>query len=248
MSKTIEILFPVLNEENRLEKGIVTTWHYIEDQLSSYSPWDFRITIVDNGSTDKTPDIARNLCQQYSSVSYIQISERGVGAAFRAGLAPSTADIIGYMDIDLSTDIKHLKDVIDAFNQSSTLDLVNGSRLHKNAKMAGRKWYRNLSTRGLVLLLKWTLHLKASDAICGFKFFKRDTVTLLCNEATHEDGWFYIIELLLRAERRQCHILELPVNWEDEHQTKVHFFKLVGNYMKHIVRLFWTFRFKSRRR
>ena len=248
MSKTIEILFPVLNEENRLENGIVTTQQYIEDQRSSYPSWHFVLTIVDNGSTDRTPDIARNLCQHYSNVSYIQISERGVGAAFRAGLAQSNADIIGYMDIDLSTDIKHLEDVMRGFNQSSTLDLVNGSRLHKNATMAGRKWYRNLSTRGLVILLKWTLHLKASDAICGFKFFKRETVTSLCDEATDEDGWFYIIELLLRAERRQCHILEIPVKWEDEHQTRVHFFKLVGNYIRHIVRLFWTFRFKSRRR
>jgi glycosyltransferase involved in cell wall biosynthesis len=243
--KTIHILFPVLNEEKRIENGILTTYQYMQALTAKYSNWQFQLTIVDNGSTDLTQKLSEALSSAYEAIHYLHIDTRGVGAAFRAGLAVNTADIIGYMDIDLSTDIHHLEEVLRAFDQSPTLMMVNGSRLSRKSTMAGRKWYRSLSSKGLVLLLQLFLKMKASDAICGFKFFRADAAEALAQDASAENGWFYLIELLLRAERKEMHIDELPVRWEDDHRTTVHFFKLTANYLRHIFRLYIEFHFRS---
>ena len=192
------ILFPVLNEELRLENGILKTIQYMDSQ--NYT--DYELLIVDNGSVDRTKEIANNLCEKYENVRYLRLEERGVGIAFREGVKNSESDIIGYMDVDLSTDISHLSDMLEIFNNNIGVDIVNGSRLHKNSDMKGRKWYRNITSYGLKFCMKLLLGMKSSDAICGFKFYKRERLIPLMNETDNENGWFYIIELLIRAERK----------------------------------------------
>lgn len=79
---------------------------------------DYEIIIVDNGSEDETPQIAEMLCQKYEKVRYERINVRGVGAAFRRGVELSHGDVVGYMDIDLSTNIKHLREAIHLLKHS----------------------------------------------------------------------------------------------------------------------------------
>ena len=80
--------------------------------------------------------------------------------------------------------------------------------------------------------------MKASDAICGFKFFKRETVLQLMSQSSQEDGWFYMIELLLRAEKGNCRIYELPVRWDDETtDSKVQVFEQIKKYIIGITTL-----------
>jgi glycosyltransferase involved in cell wall biosynthesis len=232
---SINILFPVLNEEDRLENGIEETLNYIKNLDDAH----FTLTIVDNGSTDATEKIALALASKHNAVQYLRIKTRGVGAAFRAGVAANTCDIVGYMDVDLSTDIRHLEEVVHHFSHTPDLYMVNGSRLSKDADMNGRKWYRNLSSYGLKWLLKVTLSMKASDAICGFKFYRAADLPDAMGETSNENGWFYIIELLIRSERKRLKIVEIPVRWEDDHRTTVHFFKLMQNYITQISRLYF---------
>ena len=105
------IIFPVLNERLRLESGVTRTVEY----LRKIAFEDYEIIIVDNGSEDETPQIAEMLCQKYEKVRYERINVRGVGAAFRRGVELSHGDVVGYMDIDLSTNIKHLGEAIHLF-------------------------------------------------------------------------------------------------------------------------------------
>ena len=201
-------------------------------------PNEYKLTIIDNASTDETPQIAEKLCNEYSQVHYIRIPEKGVGAAVRAGIRNNEEPIVGYMDVDLSTDITHLTDVVEIFKKDKTIDMVNASRWSKESDTKGRKWYRNVTSTGLTILLKLALKMKASDAICGFKFWKKESVERLITEAGEsENGWFYIIELLLRAERLGMKICELPVRWQDDYNTKVTVIPLVKNYCKQIIRL-----------
>lgn len=108
------IIFPVLNERLRLESGVTRTVEY----LRKIAFEDYEIIIVDNGSEDETPQIAEMLCQKYEKVRYERINVRGVGAAFRRGVELSHGDVVGYMDIDLSTNIKHLREAIHLLKHS----------------------------------------------------------------------------------------------------------------------------------
>ena len=113
--------------------------------------------------------------------------------------------------------------------------MVNASRLNKKSNTIGRKWYRMITSYGLSFVLKLFLHMKATDAICGFKFFRKQAIEkLISSFDSNEKGWFYVIELLLRAERSNLSIFELPVKWEDDYNTTVHVWKLIKNYMRNI--------------
>ena len=103
----VNIVFPVLDEERRLEKGIRTT----EAFLAKRRDIDAVITIVDNGSTDRTLDIIKELADVYSNIEYITLGERGFGLAFREAAKRNRCDIIGYVDVDLSTDIHYITSI-----------------------------------------------------------------------------------------------------------------------------------------
>lgn len=234
MMTSINILFPVLNEELRLAEGINQTMAF----MHAHPKMAFELNIIDNGSTDKTEEVAQSLCAQYPEVHYAKIKERGTGVAIREGVKNNTCDYVGYMDVDLSTNLKHLLQVQDLFADDPELEFVNGSRFSRESSVSGRKWYRNITSYGLLFLLHLFLKMKASDAICGFKFFKKETAEKLIEVSSKdENGWFFIIEMLLRAERMGVKIYELPVEWADDSRTKVKLFATIQNYIKNIRRL-----------
>ena len=235
----INILFPVYNEEKRLKRGITETISFLERYvIPNESSFSYQLTIVDNASTDATEEIAKQLEENYDPVRYIRIAEKGVGAAFRAGIAENTAEIVGYMDVDLSTDLRHLLQVIRFFEEDPSLCMVNGSKQAKGARTIGRKWYRNVMSKGLTLVMKSRLSMQSQDAICGFKFFRKAFVEELIAQADRkENGWFFIIELLIRAERSGKRILELPVRYTEEEGGHVHVVKQTVDYLRNIEKL-----------
>lgn len=237
----VTIIFPVLNERLRLENGIVRTVEY----LQGISFEDYEILIVDNGSEDETPEIAAALCEKYPKVRYERINIRGVGAAFRRGVALSRGDVVGYMDIDLSTNIKHLGEAITIFQNRKEVEYINGSRFANESDTKGRKWYRKITSQGLLILLKLFLGMKSTDAVCGFTFVRRATCLSLVEGCGQDNGWFYTIEFLLRAEKRGVNILDYPVEWQEDYNTTVKVFKTVCNYMVQIARLWKEFYIKK---
>ena len=194
---SINLLFPVLNERLRLENGIERSMAYLKENVTI----PYQLTILDNGSEDETPEIGKALAANYSEVSYVRVGERGVGVAFRKGISINTCNLVGYMDIDLSTDLKYLGKTIEMFQNDPNLQYVNGSRFSKESDTKGRKWYRKITSMGLVLLLKTLFHMKATDAVCGFTFLRKEAAEQLVRESSQDNGWFYTIEFLLRAER-----------------------------------------------
>lgn len=229
----ITVLFPVLNERLRLRKGIETTVEYLRQN----STIPFKLMILDNGSTDETPEIAGELCEKYSEVSYVRVEQRGVGVAFRKGIKLNTSDIVGYMDIDLSTNIKHLGEAIHVFETSPEIEYINGTRFSRQSDTQGRKWYRKITSQGLLILLKMFFHMQCTDAVCGFTFLRKETAKRLVEVSGNDNGWFYTIEFLLRAERMGVKILDMPVEWQEDYNTTVKVFKTVKNYLIQILRL-----------
>ena len=232
----IDIIFPVLNEENRLKNGVQQTVEYLEK--SNFD--DYRILIVDNGSIDATETIAIELSKENYKVEYIKIFEKGVGVAFREGIKKSNFEIVGYMDIDISTDINSLDKVYELFLQKNQIDIITGSRNMKESNVYGRPFIRNLTSKFLGKIINLLLKTKLKDYMCGFKFFKRTKLLELMTKVSNEKGWFYCTELLIYAEWNKYGVYELPVTWVDEREhSKVdsQIFKLIKNYLKHIFRL-----------
>lgn len=235
---SINLLFPVLNERLRLENGIERSMAYLKEHVTI----PYSLTILDNGSTDETPEIGMRLAEKYPEVSYVRVGERGVGVAFRKGISLNESDIVGYMDIDLSTDLKYLSKTIEAFQERPELQYVNGTRFSKESDTQGRKWYRKITSMGLIFLLKTIFRMKATDAVCGFTFLRKEAAEQLVRESSNDNGWFYTIEFLLRAERDGMVIYDMPVEWQEDYNTTVKIWKTIKNYLVQIYKLKKAFR------
>lgn len=229
----INILFPVLNEHLRLKRGIDNCMKFLRENVTI----PYEITILDNGSDDDTPMIARCLANEYSEVHYVRIEERGVGIAFKTGIEMADADIVGYMDIDLSTDLSYLSKTIELFAADEELMYVNGTRFSKESDTKGRKWYRKIISAGLVCMLKILFKMKATDALCGFTFLRSKIAKELVDRCSDDCGWFYTVEFLLRAERMNIKIYDMPVVWIDDYDTTVKVWKTIKNYLRQMKRL-----------
>ena len=230
---SINLLFPVLNERLRLERGIENCMTYLKKNITI----PYQLTILDNGSEDETPEIGKRLEEKYPEVTYVRVGERGVGVAFRKGIELNTCDIVGYMDIDLSTDLKYLGKTIKMFQKYPKLQYVNGSRFSKDSDTKGRKWYRKITSMGLVILLKTIFRMKATDAVCGFTWLRKEAAEELVKESSNDNGWFYTIEFLLRAERKGMKIYDMPVEWQEDYDTTVKIWKTIKNYLVRIYKL-----------
>lgn len=235
---SINLLFPVLNERLRLENGIEKTMSYLRKNVKI----PYSLTILDNGSEDETPQIGDMLAKKYPEVTYVCLEERGVGIAFRKGIELNESALVGYMDIDLSTDIRYLGKTIELFEKRPELEYVNGSRFSKDSDTKGRKWYRRITSKGLVILLKAIFHMQATDAVCGFTFLRKEAAEKLVQVCGNDNGWFYTIEFLLRAERLKMVIHDMPVEWQEDYNTTVKVWKTIKNYLMQINRLRKTFK------
>ena len=129
MASAIDIVIPVLNEEERLPQGIMILSQFLQENLTQ-NPW--RIVIADNGSTDNTRSVSEMLAQRYPGISYVYIPQRGRGRALKATWLDSTADIVSYMDVDLSTSLVHFPRLIRAVE--GEYDIAIGSRHATGAK------------------------------------------------------------------------------------------------------------------
>lgn len=230
---TVNIILPVFNEELRIRSGI----HKLEEYLKKHPEIKYHVKIIDNASTDHTKEISKELCRNNRKIEYIRIEEKGIGIAFKTAVWENKDEIIGYMDIDMSTELSALSKMYTAFCEVEGLQMVNATRYSKDSILVGRKWFRNIISYILVALLKLVFNMKASDAICGFKFFRKEAIEKLLQESCEEPGWFLMIEVLLRAEKNGIKILELPVKWVYEEHTKVDIKTVSINYIKHIIRL-----------
>jgi glycosyltransferase involved in cell wall biosynthesis len=230
----IDIVIPVLNEEEILEKNIVKVLSFLEkNNLNSCS-----IIIADNGSTDKTEAIGLELQKKFTSVKYQKISSVGVGRALKEAWLSSNADVVGYMDGDLATDLNHLLDVYKEFEKPNT-KIVNGSRLLKQSKVMNRTLFREITSRTFNFLVKILLGVHFSDGMCGFKFFRTDVAKNSINKGIPTNSWIFSTEILAKAEWSGIKIIEIPVLWVDDinRKSKAKVFSLAIAYITHLLKL-----------
>ncbi len=212
---TLDIVIPVLNEEHALPRCIDTLSDFLEGEMPQYQ---WRIVVADNGSTDTTLEVAKAYAAQSDRVGYIHLDQRGRGRALKRAWSESNADVVSYMDVDLSTDLAAFPALIGSIADEG-YDLATGSRLMRGSQTT-RSLKRESISRAYNLLIKavhWT-HL--SDAQCGFKALGRGAADAVLPLIV-DNHWFFDTELLLIAEKRGFHIKEVPVTWREDPDTRV---------------------------
>ncbi|MBC7264556.1 MAG: glycosyltransferase family 2 protein [Chloroflexi bacterium] len=226
----VDVVIPVYNEEKDLPTSIETLHKFMTDNVS----YDWRIVIADNASVDRTLEIAKALSERYPRVKYIHLDQKGRGRALRKSWLESDADIVSYMDVDLSTNLDAFPPLIAALS-TGVYDVAIGSRLLPASRVT-RQPKREIISRIYNLLIKLMFRNRFSDAQCGFKALTRRAVQTLV-PLVKDQAWFFDSELLLLAERKGFRIFEVPVEWVEDPDTRVKILSTAWEDIKGLVRV-----------
>ena len=229
-SATIDIVLPVLNEDRSLEGNVCR----LVGELGSRLPYPWTISIVDNGSTDGSWEVARRLAQKVPNVRALRLARRGRGGALKAAWTTSSADVVAYMDIDLSTDLSALRSLLDPVTDGS-VDICIGSRLDPGSQVT-----RSIRREAISHIYNWiaraVLRYGVRDAQCGFKAVNRAVVEKIIPEI-RDDSWFFDTELLVLAWRQGFRIREVPVTWVEDDDSRVKIVSTAADDLRGIWRL-----------
>jgi len=214
----LNVTLPAHNEEAQLATSVRRVAAFLDAQ-----GWNWELVIANNGSQDRTGEIAEWLAAESGSrlgrmVRVCHQAASGRGAALREAWMTSHADIVSYMDVDLSTDLACLRPLVEPLGRGE-VDLAIGSRLLPGSRTT-RSWKREGLSRGYNWLLRWALGFNVHDAQCGFKAITRAAAGVLLPQVK-DDGWFFDTELLWRAQCGGWRVREVPVNWVDDPGTTV---------------------------
>jgi glycosyltransferase involved in cell wall biosynthesis len=228
---SVEVVIPCLNEVGVLAESVKRTLALFD----VHPAFDWRIVIADNGSTDGTGELAKQLEDSDPRVRALLIPTRGRGLALREAWLASEADVVSYMDVDLSTDLVHLPQLVEKIT-SGGCDVAIGTRLGRGAKTR-RSFKREVTSRGYVAMIRATFpRLRITDAQCGFKALSRKAADDLVPRIENR-MWFFDTELLILAQRHGYKICELPVRWVEDPDTKVKILKTAAEDIRGLARM-----------
>jgi putative flippase GtrA len=232
----IDIVVPVHNEAHVLASSVQRLRSYLQDDF----PFTWRITIVDNASTDDTMATARALAALHGDVRAVHLDRKGRGLALRTAWTHSDAAVVAYMDVDLSTDLSALLPLVAPLVTGHS-DITIGSRLARGARTV-RGPRRELISRTYNRILRLVFHNGFRDAQCGFKALRTDVAHQLLPHV-EDQTWFFDTELLLVAEHNGLRIVEVPVDWVDDPDSRVRIARTACDDLRGVARVaarFWT--------
>ena len=232
MPYTLDVVIPGLNEEAGLANTVATLSEFMSRDMAQY---DWRIVIADNGSTDATPEIGRRLASERERVEYLRLEQRGRGRALKHAWTRSDADVVAYMDMDLSTDLSALPPLVAAILEDGA-EVATGSRLARGAEVIGRSLKREIISRCYSLMFRTMFFTRFVDAQCGFKAASRRVVDEVV-PLVKDTGWFFDSELLILCEKNGYPVREIPVRWEDDPDSRVRIVSTATEDIKGLLRL-----------
>ena len=237
----VNITIPVFNEERDLEKSIRALHAF----LGGHCRFEWEIVIANNASTDGTRAIADRLSAELKGVAALHLDQKGRGRALKAAWNTSDADVVSYMDVDLSTNLYAFPPMIEAL-LCGGFAVGTGSRLLK-ASTTRRSLKREVISRGYNLLVKAFFFTRFSDAQCGFKAITRQAWKEL-GPMVEDTGWFFDSELLILAEKLSYRIFDLPVSWVEDLDSRVKIVRTAVDDIKGLIRVRRGFRMERYRR
>ncbi|MFO7966450.1 MAG: glycosyltransferase family 2 protein [Archaeoglobaceae archaeon] len=210
----VSVVLPVYNEADKLENTINTLREYL-DRLN----YSYEVIIAEDGSTDGTDKVASKIAMKDNKIKHYHFDFRlGKGEAILRAFKNSESEILVHMDVDLSTHMKHLKELIDSIAVEG-YDIATGSRLMKGSRTE-RPAKRDVASKGYNFLIRLLLGSKLHDHQCGFKAFKKDVIMELSKDIK-DNHWFWDTEVLVLAQRRGYKAKEFPVEWSQDESSKV---------------------------
>ena len=213
----ISLIIPVYNEAKIIESTIMQSVSAVQKLRVP-----FEIIVVEDGSTDGTDEIVNELANEYPFLFFFHNRKRqGRGTALKKAFKASTGNILVYYDADLSTDLIHIRDGVNAILEGA--DIAGGSRLIVGSR-AERKMLRNVLSKIYNCLVRFFFNSPLHDHQCGFKAFNKfNIIKLLDNvEDTH---WFWDTEIIIRAIEHRLNVVEFPITWKHRKTSKVHLLK-----------------------
>jgi glycosyltransferase involved in cell wall biosynthesis/putative flippase GtrA len=226
----LDVTVPVYNEEWVLADSV----RRLDDYLTASFPFTYRITIADNGSTDSTLDVADELSDRLPHVRVVHLDQKGRGRALNEIWSTSDAEVLAYMDVDLSTGLDALLPLVAPLLTGHS-DIAIGTRLARGSRVV-RGPKREFISRSYNVILRGALSATFSDAQCGFKAIRSDVARSLL-PLVQDRAWFFDTELLVLAERAGLRIHEVPVDWVDDPDSRVDIVATAVEDLKGVARL-----------
>ncbi|MEN6511287.1 MAG: dolichyl-phosphate beta-glucosyltransferase [Chloroherpetonaceae bacterium] len=208
----ISIVIPAYNEEERLPTTLRTIIDYFEN-LSK----DYEIIVVDDGSQDKTAEIAQHFNPR---VKVIKLSKNlGKGAAVREGISHAQGDFILFSDADLSTPITEFHKLQESLENGSHIAI--GSRaIDSSLIKVHQPFYREFMGKTFNKIVRALVLRGIHDTQCGFKMFKKSVAKQIFSLAKI-DGFGFDVEILYLAHKMNFKIAEIPVEWRNDTKSKI---------------------------
>lgn len=209
----MSIVIPAHNEESRLPRTLGQIFAFLEKQ--SYSS---EVVIVENGSSDRTLELANEFTLQYKNLIIIHEEQRGKGNAVRRGMLEAHGEYRFICDADLSMPIHEVEKFLPPALYN--YDIAIASREAPGAVRFNEPSYRHWGGRAINLIIQMLILPGLNDTQCGFKCFRAETAENIFRQQTLT-GWSFDIELLYLAHRKHLRIKEIPIQWYFDTGSKV---------------------------
>jgi dolichyl-phosphate beta-glucosyltransferase len=209
----ISLIIPAYNEENRLPRALEQVFKFLEKQA-----YPFEVVVVENGSTDRTLEIANAFALNKANLLVIHEESKGKGIAVKRGVLAAHGEYRFICDTDLSMPIEEILKFFPP--QLENFDVAIGSREAHGSIRYNEPSYRHWGGRMVNLLIRMLILPGFQDTQCGFKCFRAETTIQLFEQQTLS-GWSFDIELLYLARRKKLRIVEVPINWYFDADSKV---------------------------
>jgi len=209
----ISLIIPAYNEENRLPRALEQVFTFLEQQS-----FPFEVVVVENGSTDRTLEIANAFAAGKPNLLVIHEETKGKGIAVKRGVLAAHGEYRFICDTDLSMPIEEILKFFPP--QLDDFDVAIGSREAPGSIRYNEPSYRHWGGRMVNLLIRMLILPGFQDTQCGFKCFRAATTLPLFEQQTLF-GWSFDIELLYLARKRKLRIKEVPINWYFDPDSKV---------------------------
>lgn len=213
--KSISVVIPAFNEENRIGATIRKIYDYLKEKSET-----FEIIVVDDGSSDNTVDVVRNVSERIKNIKLISNgTNKGKGFTVKNGILNSACSLVLISDADLSTPIEEVENFLAWIDNG--YDIVIGSRgLEESEILKKQPWYRQSMGKTFNKMVKILVLGDFNDTQCGFKLFKSGAAKKVFS-LSKIDGFAFDVEILFIAKKIGYRTKEVPVRWINSPHSKV---------------------------